>query len=125
MKTNILLMAALLLAVTACKKKDKEAPSIAILSPNSNVMYMNGDTMHIHVEVNDNEVLGEVHVELHNESLGSEEIHVHDEGGDPSYVFMQDYVININDHTDFMLRVNAMDEAGNAAKDSFHVHVHP
>lgn len=105
-------------------KKDKEGPVIHIESPLSSETYVNGDTIHIHGDVEDNEEMAEVMVELRNGSQS--DTLLFSTGGattDNPYHFHGTYIVDVPMHSDLELEVSATDVAGNNSTEYVHLHI--
>lgn len=115
---------------TSCKKDengDTEAPTVMITltaSDDTTGAYHNGDTLHFHIHVTDNEEIHEVSTTITREADGSEQLHFH--AHPEAATFMKDtmYIISTSTHSDFTVEVEASDASENmkTATASFHSH---
>lgn len=113
------------LAISSCKKAsgDQSDPTITMNHPMAGASFVNGDTMHLHLDFGDETNLHDVNVTItKNGTVDYEHSHHVDA---TSHSHHDDYVISVTDHTDFDVRAEAEDHAGNTTELTRSYHVHP
>ena len=113
----------------SCEKDDPmvdtDIPVINLMSPSSN-MFMNGDTVHIHAEITDNDELHEISAKIERTANGlTEEVWSLDTHSHLDVYALHDmYVIEVNGmHNDFKLSFTVSDHNGNIGTKEFSFHV--
>lgn len=127
-KFTIVALFATALVFTACKKEDEgdtEAPVVTVTLHEAGP-FMNGDTVHVHVNATDNDVLHGVVTTITREHDGAEVFHSHDHTSEATFSSEFMYVTdNGGNHSDFTVSAVAEDESENSkeATATFHVHM--
>ncbi|MEX0966880.1 MAG: DUF4625 domain-containing protein [Bacteroidia bacterium] len=125
--TTFLLLALLMLSLgTACKKDnnndddkkddpqvDTEKPTLNLVQPIEGATFENGDTMHIHAVITDNETVHDVAVAITRTNDDSEIFHAHYHFDAASAEVDTFYIISVPIHSDLILRVEASDHSEN------------
>ena len=129
-KLSFLFSLILLLSLASCESddpmEDEEKPSINLISPTMDDMYMNGDTVYIQAEIADNDELHEISGKITHTHMGvstevwSLDTHSHLD----TYILKDMYVIDVAGmHNDFTLELEVSDHNGNVGTKEFHFHV--
>ncbi len=111
----------------SCKKEDKPQedrtkPTISVVSPANNTMFMNGDAIHIKVNITDNDELHDCTVQLKNLTANTTLIDIEKDVDEATFAVDTTYSVNVTAYNDFLLTVTASDRAENA--DTVRVHFH-
>lgn len=127
---SVALSGTLLVSCTDVVEPSENAPApravITVSSPSEGDMFMLGDTVHIHGDIEYTPGLHGYAIELTNISADSVVFSMDEHAHDPMLHFDEMWVNNVTDHSDMRLVVSAaIDHDGTLVHDTVHFHCHP
>ena len=124
------LILALTAMVTSCSSDDDngpvgDGPSIEIVTPQENAMYTFGDTVFIEIHLEHTEEIGDFHIEMIDQNTDFAVIDNMDQSSQTALSIEGQWVNEVQQHTDFVLRLTATDNLGRVSEEEVTFHCHP